>query len=164
MLWSFRVSLSIVINIIIIIGEGGCDINDNNNNNNNNENNRYVCIYIDCIIVCRAEGCLCSHRRRAYRSAAHREHYAYVRGISSHASERSCKRRWRRPGYQGTTHSLSLSLSLLLINYHLLLLYAMLGDVRVVSTGSESICASIFTEKLSQILNLWRSKQSAADA
>lgn len=60
------------------------------------------------------------------------------------------------------THSLSLSL--LLINYHFLLLYAMLGDVRVISTGSESICASIFTEELSQILNLWRSKQSAADA
>lgn len=51
------------------------------------------------------------------------------------------------------THSLSLSL--LLINNHLLLLYAMLGDVRVVSTGSESICASIFTEELPQILNLW---------
>ena len=63
-----------------------------------------------------------------------------------------------------TTHSLSLSLSLLLINYHLLLLYAILGDVRVVSTGSKSICASIFTEKLPQILNIWRSKQSAADA
>lgn len=81
--------------IIIIIDESGCDIDDENDDD---DNNCYVymylyTVYIDRIVVCRAESCLRSHRRRAYRSAAHREHYAYVRGISSYASERSCERR-----------------------------------------------------------------------